>query len=94
MTEKQLYQNRTAIVHFGASKQDYLNLVQSEDRKPLIKHLQAPLEAQLSPERHKVGCLDTSRYTIHGLRNRQLQGWLGEKETLPICRVGSVQIFV
>jgi hypothetical protein len=82
MTEKQTYQNRTAIVHFGATKQDYLNLVQSEDRKALIAHLQAPL----SPERHKPGCVDTSRYTIHGLRERQLQGWLGQAETIPICR--------
>jgi hypothetical protein len=43
MSEKQTYQNRTAIVHFGATKQDYLNLVQSDDHKPLINHLQAPL---------------------------------------------------
>ena len=47
MTAKQVYQNRTAIVHFG-SKQDYLGLVQSEDRKPLIERLQSPLQAQLS----------------------------------------------
>ncbi len=85
MTAKQVYQNRTAIVHFG-SKQDYLGLVQSEDRKPLIERLQSPLQAQLSPERHKRGCDDTRRYTIHGLRERQLQGWLGQAETIPICR--------
>jgi hypothetical protein len=45
MTEKQPYQNRTAIVHFGATKQAYLDLVQSEDRQALIAHLQAPLQA-------------------------------------------------
>ena len=87
MTEKQAHQNRTAIVHFGATKQDYLDLVQSEDRKPLIEYLQAPLTAQLSPERHKPCCRDTSRYTIHALRERQVQGWLGPVETIPICRV-------
>ena len=86
MTEKQAYQNRTAIVHFGARKQDYLALVQAEDRKALIAHLQAPLQAQLSVERHKPGCVDTSRYTIHGLRERQLQSCLGPAETIPICR--------
>ena len=87
MAEKQPYQNRTAIVQFGTTKQDYLDLVQSEERKALIAHLQAPLQAQLSVERHKPGCADTSRYTIHGLRERQVQSWLGPAETIPICRV-------
>ena len=87
MTAKQAYQNRTAIVQFGATKQDYLDLVQSEDRKALIAHLQAPLQSQLSVERHKPGCVDTSRYTIHGLRERQVQSWLGQAATIPICRV-------
>lgn len=86
MTEKQIYQNRTAIVHFGPTREDYLELVQSKDRKPLLERLQAPLQAQLSPERHKPGCRDTSRYTLHALRKRQLQGWLGQAETIPICR--------
>jgi hypothetical protein len=72
MTEKQVYQNHTAIVHFGF-KQDYLGLVKSKNRKPLIERLQAPLQAQLSPDRHKSGCHDTRRYTIHGLRERQLR---------------------
>jgi hypothetical protein len=65
----------------------YLDLVQSENRKPLIEHLQAPIKTQLPAERHKLGCRDTSRYTLHGLRERQLQGWLGPVETIPICRV-------
>jgi hypothetical protein len=86
MTEKQPYQNRTAIVHIGSTKQEYLSFIQSEDHQPLIQHLQAPLKAQLSAERHKPGCLDTGRYTLHSIRNRQLQGWLSEPETLPICR--------
>lgn len=86
MTEKKPYQNRTAIVHFGATKQDYLDLVQAEDRKPLISRLQSPLQAQLTHERHKTGCSDTSRYTLHGIRKRQVQGWLGSSETIPICR--------
>ena len=86
MSEQQTFQNRTTIVHFGATKQDYLNLVQSDDHKPLINHLQAPLQAQLSPDRHNPGCPDTSRYTLHSLRQRQLQGWLGAQETIPICR--------
>ncbi|UJB69669.1 hypothetical protein HRE53_00005 [Acaryochloris sp. 'Moss Beach'] len=63
MTEKQAHQNRTAIVHFGATTQDYLDLVQ------------APLTAQLSSERHKPDCRDTSRYTLHALRERQVDGW-------------------
>ena len=50
--------------------------MQAEDRKPLIEYLQAPLTAQLTPERHKPGCLDTSRYTLHALRERRVQGWL------------------
>ena len=52
MTAKQAYQNRTAIVHFGSSKEEYLSLLQSEDHQPLLQHLQAPLKAQLSTERH------------------------------------------
>jgi Domain of unknown function (DUF6431) len=86
MSEKQLYQNRTAIVHFGSTKQDYLNLIESEDHRALIKHLQAPLQAQLTSERHKPDCVDTRHYTLHSVRNRQLQGWLGEQESIPICR--------
>jgi hypothetical protein len=86
MPQKQPYQNRTAIVHFGATKQDYLDLVQSEDCKALIVHLQGPLQGQLSAERHKPGCVDTSHYTIHGFRERQMQSWLGQAETIPICR--------
>jgi hypothetical protein len=75
MAEKQPYQNRTAIVHIGSTKKEYLSFIQSEDHQPLIQHLQAPLKAQLSAERHKSECLDTGRYTLHSTRNRQLQGW-------------------
>ncbi len=86
MTEKATYQNRTAIVYFGPNRQDYLDLVQAEDRQPLIEYLQAPLQAQLSQEQHHADCGDTSRYTLHGFRNRRVQGWLGEVATIPICR--------
>lgn len=86
MPEEQTYQNRTAIVHFGPTRADYLSLVQGEDRQALIQHIQAPLQAQLPLERHNPGCCDTRRYTIHALRDRQVQGWLGATETIPICR--------
>ncbi|MGB7416927.1 MAG: DUF6431 domain-containing protein, partial [Thermosynechococcaceae cyanobacterium] len=87
MTGKQAYQNRTAVVHFGPTRADCLDLVNAENHQPLIEHLQAPLQAQLSPERHKLNCRDTSGYTIHGFQSRQLQGWLGEAQTIAICRV-------
>jgi hypothetical protein len=86
MSEQQLYQNRTAVVHFGSTKQEYLKLIESENHRELIKHLQAPLKAQLTSERHKPGCSDPSHYTLHSIRNRQLQGWLGASERIPICR--------
>jgi hypothetical protein len=50
MPEKQLYQNCTVIVHFGSTKQDYLNLIEFEDRRALIKLLQS----QLTSERQQV----------------------------------------
>ncbi|MEL6456447.1 MAG: DUF6431 domain-containing protein, partial [Cyanobacteria bacterium J06623_5] len=46
-----------------------------------------PLQAQLSADKHKPGCSDASRYTVHSQIERQLQGWQGEKQTVPICRV-------
>ena len=87
MPEQRHNQNRTAIVYFGPSQQDYLKLVQAEDRSALIEYIQRPLQTQLGSEMHKTGCSDTSRYTVHGLRDRTVQGWLGESTIIPICRV-------
>ena len=87
MSEERHNQNRTAIVYFGPSQQDYLKLVQAEERSALIEYIQAPLQAQLGVERHKAGCSDPSRYTVHELRSRKVQGWLGESTTMEICRV-------
>jgi hypothetical protein len=87
MTEARHNQNRTAIVYFGPNKEDYLKLLQAEDRSEFIAYIQSPLQAQLLPEMHKTGCEDSSRYTLHGLRYRSVQGWLGEAESVPISRV-------
>ncbi len=52
MPEERHNQNRTAIVYFGSSQQDYLKLVQAEKRSALIEYIQRPLQAQLGAERH------------------------------------------
>jgi hypothetical protein len=44
-------QNRTAIVYFGPNKEDYLKLLQAEDRSEYIAYIQNPLQAQLSEVR-------------------------------------------
>ena len=87
MPEERQNQNRTAIVYFGPSQQDYLKLVQAEKRSTLIEYIQRPLQAQLGVKKHKADCADTSRYTVHELRSRKVQGWLGESRTMEICRV-------
>ena len=79
-------QNRTAVVYFGPTKQDYLKLVQAENHQAYIDYIQQPLQAQLTREQHKPGCRDTSRYTVHSQRNRKLQDWQGASEVIPICR--------
>jgi Domain of unknown function (DUF6431) len=87
MPTKQPNQNRTAIVYFGASKQDYLNLIQADEHhQAYIEYIQKPLQAQISCQQHKPGCTDISRYTVHSQRTRRLRGWGGELEVLPICR--------
>jgi len=43
MSEERHNQNRTAIVYFGPSQQDYLKLLQAKDRSALIEYIQAPL---------------------------------------------------
>ena len=87
MNAPRQYQNRTAVVHFGPTKQDYLTLVESEHHSAYLEYVQPFLENQLPLDLHKDGCTDTSRYTIHSQRSRSLQGWLGPKESIPICRV-------
>jgi len=87
MPESLQNQKRTAIVFFGYQQEDYLNLVESEDRTAYIDYIQRPLQEQLKPEMHKKGCSAMSRYIVHGLRERRVQGWLGETGAIPICRV-------
>jgi hypothetical protein len=53
-------QKRTAIVYFGSLQEDYLKLLQSEDRSSYIEYIQAPLQQQLIPAMHHDGCLETS----------------------------------
>jgi hypothetical protein len=88
MPQKRHNQNRTAIVYFGSTRQDYLDLVQADDyHQAYIEYVQKPLQEQLSSDKHKPDCHDSSRYTVHSQRERQLKGWQGEAEILPICRV-------
>jgi Domain of unknown function (DUF6431) len=87
MNESSQNRKRTAIVYFGPQQEDYLKLVQAKDRSSYIEYIQAPLQKQLGVEMHHDGCSDTSHYTVHGLRERTVQGWLGQKQVIPICRV-------
>jgi Domain of unknown function (DUF6431) len=87
MSEVRQNQNRTAIIYFGPQQEDYLKLMEAQNRSALIEYIQRPLEEQLVSEKHKEGCCDTSRYTIHGMRERQVEGWMGETHVIPICRV-------
>ena len=87
MTEERHNQKRTAIIYFGPQQEDYLNLIKAEDRTEFIQFIQHPLQEQLVSEMHHDGCSDTSRYTIHGLRERRVQGRLGESQIIPIARV-------
>jgi len=87
MPEVRQNQKRTAIIYFGPQQDDYLNLVQTEDRRGFLAYIQRPLAAQIGPEQHRLGCDGRSRYTVHGLRERRVQGWLGQTRVIPICRV-------
>ena len=87
MKASRQYQHRTAIIYFGPTKQDYLKLVKAESHRPYLDYAQPFLKEQLLLEMHDDGCNDSSCYTIHSQRMRSLQGWLGEKEEIPICRV-------
>jgi len=80
-------QNRTAIIYFGKTKQDYLRMVEEKGHRELLEYIQPLLKVQLQQDQHHEGCSDQSRYTVHSQRNRKQQGLLGNKETIRICRV-------
>ncbi|NJR56793.1 MAG: hypothetical protein HC768_20970 [Acaryochloris sp. CRU_2_0] len=63
------------------------NLCVHGRHKALLEYIQPLLSAQLPVEQHHQGCTDQNHYTIHSQRNRHLQGLLGTRETIPICRV-------
>ena len=69
-------QRRTAIIYFGFKRETYLELVKAEDSSEFLR-----------VEKHKPNCCDRSRYTGRVLRERSVQGWVGERVTVPICRV-------
>ena len=75
------------MVYFGSERETYLQLVQAADSKGFLQFIKQPLQVQLGVEKHKVKCSDRSRYTVHGKRERYLQGWLGERMVVPIYRV-------
>lgn len=87
MPEARHNQKRTAVICFGSQQEDYLKLVAAENRREFIEFIQRPLQTQLVLEMHNNGCCDTSCYTVHGLRERRVQGWLGQNRVIPICRV-------
>ena len=80
-------QRRTAIIYFGFKRETYLELVKAEDSSEFLRFVQQPLQTQLGVEKHKPNCCDRSRYTGRVLRERSVQGWVGERVTVPICRV-------
>ncbi len=51
MSEACINQKRTAIVYFGATKQDYLSLIQEKRHSALLEYIQPLLKAQLKPEK-------------------------------------------
>jgi Domain of unknown function (DUF6431) len=87
MTQSRQNQQRTAIVYFGPELKDYLSLVQDDNRSQYIDYIQGPLQEQLGADMHHAGCPDREHYTIHGLRERRVQGRQGETRVVPICRV-------
>ena len=46
------YHNRTAIIYFGPTKQDYLALVDADNHQAYLDDVQPLLKAQLTPEMH------------------------------------------
>ena len=62
MKASRQYQNRTAIIYFGPTKQDYLKLVESESHQAYLDYAQPFLKEQLSLEMPHDGCNDSSRH--------------------------------
>jgi hypothetical protein len=62
-------------------------MVEEKGHSELLEYIQPLLKVQLQQEQHHKGCSDQSRYTVHDQRTRKLQGLLGSKETIRICRV-------
>jgi len=87
MSEPRTNQKRTAVIYFGATRQDYLDMVEVKRHKALLEFIEPLLSAQLQAAQHHQGCNGQNHYTIHSQRNRKLQGLLGARETIPICRV-------
>lgn len=46
MPEVRQNQKRTAIIYFGPEQDDYLNLVQTEDRREFLAYIQPPRAGQ------------------------------------------------
>jgi len=80
MPEARQNQKRTAIIYFGSQQEDYLKLVKDQDRRAFIDYIQRPLQEQLVPQIHHAECSDTSCYTVHGLRERRVEGWSGQTQ--------------
>jgi hypothetical protein len=87
MSEQPKNQQRTAIIYFGPTQQDYQHLVEAEKRPAFIDFIQSPLQQQLGRELHRHDCACTSHYTVHQWRERTLEGWFGQVETFNIARV-------
>jgi hypothetical protein len=72
MSEQPKNQQRTAIIYFGPTQQDYQHLVEAEKRPAFIDFIQSPLQQQLGRELHRHDCACTSHYTVHQWRERTL----------------------
>lgn len=82
-------------MYFGQQREDYLRLAAAADRGEFLSFIQQPLQVQLGVNKHKPNCCDQIRYTGHAKRERTVQGWIGERVTVPIyrvhcCRCGAV----
>ena len=65
MSEPRINQKRTAIIYFGAARQDYLNLIQTKRHEALLEFIQPLLSNQLQADQHHEGCIDQSHYIHH-----------------------------
>ena len=55
-------QNRTAIIYFGKTKQDYLRMVEEKGHRELLEYIQPLLKAQLQQEQHHAHSLKIGAY--------------------------------